>query len=95
MRGTVPVDSVRVYRTAEQVPGKYVEVAVLAAYGGNMRGGGQVDALRKKAAALGANAILLLATDRRSAAVSNEYGQTVAEISDTGPERAVAIYIQP
>jgi hypothetical protein len=62
-RPAVPADSVVVYRTVDQVPGKYTEIAMVEADGGNLYAGNALlAALRKKAGALGANGIVLLSS---------------------------------
>jgi hypothetical protein len=57
---SVPVDSVRVFAT--QSPGEYTELAVLRAHRFLARDAKVLDALRSRAARLGANGLLLLNT---------------------------------
>ena len=60
-RDTVPVGAVVVYRRESEVPGRYEEVALLDAVGESVVGSDArtYRAMRRKAAALGANGILL------------------------------------
>ena len=60
-RDTLPVGLVAVYRSASDVPGRYEEVALLDAVGESVIGSDArtYRAMRRKAASLGANAILL------------------------------------
>jgi hypothetical protein len=100
-RPPVPADSVVVYRTVEQVPGKYTEIAIVDADGGNLfAGNALLTALRKKAGALGANAIVLLSSrepTEASARVTSA-GVPVANVESTSGSyrtKVVAIYVTP
>lgn len=61
MRPPVPWDKIIVYRTADQVPGKYEEVTLLTASGDSMWTNEEemYKSMRKKAGEFGANAIIL------------------------------------
>src|SRR5258708_27885128 len=57
-----PSDKIAVYRNAEQVPGKYDEVALLTStqqWGWTFSENRTYDALKKEASKVGANAIIL------------------------------------
>jgi len=95
-RPPIPWDKVVVYRTADQVPGKYEEIALLIATGDALwtSEAEMWKSLRKEAGKLGANAIILDAMSEPSA------GAKVASafLGVGGAERkgkAVAIYIFP
>lgn len=89
-------EQVAVYRTADQVPGKYEEVAMLVATGDSLwtSEAGMWKSLQKKAGARGANAIILDAMTEPSA------GAKVASafLGVRGADRkgnAIAIFILP
>ena len=91
----VPVESVAIYRTASQVPGKYQEVALLNAKGESSwtDEAAMFRSMRKKAAELGANAIILDAVSEPSAGA-----KVASAIFGTGAERkgrAIAVLILP
>jgi hypothetical protein len=97
-RQKVAMDQVAVYRTADQVPGKYQEVGLLTSSGssGFTTEAGMAKNMRFKAGEMGANAIILDATSEPSA------GAKVAAAVFLGPlasperkGRAIAIYILP
>lgn len=68
-RPPVPADQVIVYRTADQVPGDYDEIALLSSTGESMWTSekGMWKSMKKKAGILGANAIILDAMSEPSA----------------------------
>ena len=89
----VPVESVAVYRTAEQVPGKYEEVGLLNSKGGTgwSNEAEMVGSMRNAAAKMGANAIILDSITEPGAGA-----KVAAAIFGTGAERtgrAIAIRI--
>jgi hypothetical protein len=91
----VPVESVAIYRTASQVPGKYQEVALLNSKGESSwtDEAAMFRSMRKKAAELGANAIILDAVSEPSAGA-----KVASAIFGTGAERkgrAIAIFVLP
>lgn len=99
--GTAPIrpaispDVVAIYRTAAQVPGKYEEVALLNSAGESSLTNEEkmMNSMRKKAAELGANAIILDAISEPSAGV-----KVAAAVLGTGATRkgkAIAIYVFP
>jgi len=96
-RPPVAPDSVVIYRTPEQVPGKFVEIALVTADGGDVVGGNALlTALRKKAGALGANAILLVNSEAPTTAIVTGGSVPVATVeSGSYVTKAVAIYITP
>ena len=94
-RTAVAPDSVRIYRTAAQVPGKYEEVALLNATGESQwtNEAKMMKALQKKAASIGANAIVLDAISEPSAGA-----KIAGAVLGTGSQRkgkAIAIYMVP
>ena len=95
MRRPIYWDKVAVYRTAEQVPGKYEEVALLIATGDTMwtNEGNMWKSLQKKAGMMGANGIILDATSEPKAGT-----KLVAALFGVGTERkgkAIAIFVLP
>jgi hypothetical protein len=95
-RPAVPWNQVAVYRTADQVPGKYEEVALLAATGESLwtSEAGMWKSLQKKAGQLGANAIILDSMSEPSAGAK----VAAAFLGVGGAERkgkAIAIFVLP
>ena len=95
VREPVPEDQVVVYRTAEQVPRRYEEVALLNATGEASWTNEEkmFNSMRKKAGEMGANGIILDAIIEPGAAT-----KVAGAILGTGAERkgkAIAIYIFP
>lgn len=94
-RAPVHEDSVLVYRTASQVPGKYEEVAMLNSTGntGMTNEEQMFNSMRKKAGQLGANGIVLDGISEPSAGA-----KVAGAVLGTGAERkgkAIAIYVFP
>lgn len=94
-RAPVPVETVAIYRTAKQVPGKYEEVALLMASGDSeITSTSQMhSALKKRAAELGCNGIILDGTKEPGAGAKLE-----SALLGTSAERkgkAIAIYVFP
>ena len=95
-RAPVPWKQVAVYRTADQVPGPYKEIALLTAKGDSIWTGQarMWTSMQKKAAKLGANAIIIDAhTEPKDGAKI-----VSALLWGTGPSRqgkALAIFILP
>lgn len=92
-RPPIPADEVIVYRTADQVPFEYEEIALLTAKGeaGWTDEEDMFNAMRKKAGKLGANAIILDAISEPSAGA-----KIAGAVLGTGAERkgkAVAIFV--
>jgi hypothetical protein len=95
IRPPVPADRVAIYRTADQVPGKYEEVALLSSSGDySMTSEEEMyKSMRKKAGELGANAVILDAVSEPSTG-----GKVAHAIFGVGGERtgkALAIYVLP
>jgi hypothetical protein len=93
IRPPVPEDRVAIYRTADQVPGKYEEVALLNSTGHYSMTNEEkmFKSMRKKAGELGANAVILDAVTEPSAG-----GKVTSAIFGVGGERkgkALAIYV--
>ncbi len=91
--GPVPVDSVVVYRTASQVPGKYEEIALLNSAGssGWTNEAQMIKSMRKEASKLGANGIILDALSEPGAGA-----KVAAAIFGTSAERkgrAIAVRV--
>jgi hypothetical protein len=89
-------DDVAIYRTAEQVPGKYEELALLSAtqeWGYTFADHRIYDSIRMKAAQIGANAVILDSISEPS------NGAKIATMITGYPSqrkgKAIAIYILP
>lgn len=106
IRSAIDSDSVVIYRTADQVPGRYEEVALLNAEGDHTFAKEErlYNKMRKKAASLGANAIILDSViepereDRMSGKWWLELGHTIYSNVINPPNRkgkAIAIYVYP
>ena len=96
VRPPIPWNKVAVFRTADQVPGKYEEVGLLQSTGDTMwtSEAGMWKSMQKKAGALGANAIILDAISEPKAGTK----VLAAALFGMGAERkgkAIAIYIFP
>lgn len=95
-RPPVPEAQVVVYRSASQIPGRYEEVALLNSTGEATwtNEAKMFDSMRKKAAKLGANAIVLDAMSEPSAGAK----VAAAVFGVGGAERkgkAIAVYVFP
>lgn len=95
LRPPTAEDRVVIYRTSEQVPGKYEEIALINASGESSYTNEEqmFKAMRKKAAELGANAIVLEAVNEPGAGA-----KVAAAIFGVGANRkgkAIAIYVFP
>lgn len=95
-RPAIPPEQVAIYRTAAQVPGHYEEVALLTSSGSaSMTDEAQMfESMRKKAAALGANGVILDALTEPGAGVK----VAAAVLGVAAPDRkgkAIAIYVFP
>lgn len=89
------MDQVRIYRTADQVPSKYEELALLNSTGESSWTNEQkmMESMRKKAGAMGANGVILDAITEAGAGA-----KVVGAIFGTGSERkgrAIAIFVLP
>ena len=94
-RPAVPTSAVVIYRSANQVPGKYEEIALLNSKGesGLTDEAAMFKSMQKKAGELGANAIILDAVSEPSAGA-----KVASAVFGTGAERkgrAIAIYVFP
>jgi len=92
-RPVVPADQVIIYSTADKVPGKYEEIALLNAAASSTwtTESGMYEAMKKKAGQYGANAIILDAMSEPSAGA-----KIAGAIFGVSPERkgkAIAIYV--
>jgi hypothetical protein len=92
-RPPVPADQVAIYRTADQVPGKYEEIALINAKGDSAWSSeaGMFKQMKKKAGQMGANGIILDAVSEPSAGA-----KIAGAIFGVGAERkgkAIAIYV--
>jgi len=94
-RDPVPADRVVVYRTADLVPGKYEEIALLHAKGDSTWSSesGMFKKMKLKAGKMGANAIILDAISEPSAVA-----KVAGAVFGVGVERkgkAIAIFVFP
>jgi hypothetical protein len=94
-RPQVPAGQVSVYRTADQVPGRYEEVALLNGRGDSMWSSesAMFRRMKKKAGRLGANAIILDALSEPSAAA--KIAGAVLGVGVERKGRAIAIFVHP
>lgn len=92
-RPPITEDQVKIYRTADQIPGRYEEVALLTSAGDySMTNEAEMFAsMRKKAAALGANGVLLqqVVEPTTGAKVANAFLGTSANRKG----ESIAIYV--
>lgn len=94
-RAKVPPAQVRIYRTLDQVTGRYEEIALLNATGESnwTNEQGMLESMRKKAGDVGANAIVLDAIAEAGAGA-----KVAAAVFGTGTQRkgrAIAIFVFP
>lgn len=94
-RPVVAPEQVRIYRTAEQVTGRYEEIALLNSTGESNWTNEQamMESMRKKAGQLGANGVILDAINEAGAGA-----KVAAAVFGTGTQRkgrAVAIWVFP
>jgi len=89
----VPWEQVAVYRTADQVPGQYREVAFLSSKGSTMwtTEGGMWKAMQKKAGKMGANAIILDAMSEPSTGA--KIAGAVFGVGTNRRGKAIAIFV--
>jgi hypothetical protein len=94
-RPSIPADQVVVYRTADQVPGKYEEIALLNSTGssGWTTEAGMFDSMKKKAGSLGANAIILDAVSEPGAGA--KIAAAFLGLSAERKGKAIAIFVFP
>lgn len=90
-----PARDIRIYRTADQVKGRYDEIALLNSTGESnwTNESGMMESMRKKASEVGANAIILDAINEASAGA-----KVAAAVFGTGTQRkgrSIAIYVFP
>ena len=91
---TLP-QNVALYRTAEQVPGKYEEVALLNSAGdsGFTNEAKMFESMKKKAGEVGANAVILDALSEPSGGA--KVAAAIFGVSAQRKGKAVAIYVFP
>jgi hypothetical protein len=94
-RAAVPEQVVKLYRSADQVPGKYEEIALLHSQGASTMTNERqmLESMKKKAADLGANGVILDALTEPSAGV-----KIAGAFLGYAPQRtgkSVAIYVYP
>ena len=92
-RPAVPEDQVVIYRTADKVPGRYEEVALMNSTGESSWTNEEkmMNSMRKKAGELGANAIILDAISEPSAGA-----KVAGAFLGTGAQRkgkAIAVFV--
>jgi hypothetical protein len=93
VRPKVPPTEVRIYRSFDQVPGKYEEIAILNATGESnwTNEATMLESMRRKAGELGANAVVLNGIDE-----AGNGAKIAAAVFGTGTQRkgrAVAIWV--
>jgi len=95
-RPEVPWNQVIVYRTADQVPGKYEEVALISAKGDSLwtEEEQMYKEMKKKAGKLGANAIILDAMSEPSQA-TQVVSYWLLGVGGQRRGKALAIYVLP
>ena len=91
----LPWQQVKVYRTADQVPGKYDEVGLLMTTASTIWTSekGMWNSMKKKAAKLGANAIILDAISEPSAGA--KIAGAIFGVGINRKGKAVAIFVHP
>jgi hypothetical protein len=94
-RPATQFEEVIVYRTASQVHGRYDEIALLNASGstGFTNEDGMMAAMRKRAAKLGANGVILDAISEPSAGA--KVAAAIFGVSAERKGKALAIYVYP
>jgi hypothetical protein len=95
IRTPVSPDQVAIYRTAEQVPGKYEEVALLSSKGDYNATNEEkmYQSMREKAGEMGANAIILQSVQEPG--TGSKVAHAIIGISANREGKAVAIFILP
>jgi len=91
----LPWQQVKVYRTADQVPGRYDEVGLLMTTASTIWTSekGMWNSMKKKAAKLGANAIILDAVSEPSAGA--KVAGAIFGVGVNRKGKAVAIFVHP
>lgn len=94
-RPAVLAENVALYRTADQVPGKYEEVALLNSEGDSSftNEAKMFESMKKKAGEVGANAIILDAVSEPSGGA--KVAAAIFGVSAERKGKAVAIYVFP
>ena len=95
VRPVMPWQKITVYRTADQVPGKYDEVGLLMTTASTIwtTEKGMWNSMKKKAAKLGANAIILDAVSEPSAGA--KVAGAIFGVGVNRKGKAVAIFVHP
>lgn len=94
-RPALPWQQIKVYRTADQVPGRYDEVGLLMTTASTIWTSekGMWNSMKKKAAKLGANAIILDAVSEPSAGA--KVAGAIFGVGVNRKGKAVAIFVHP
>ena len=94
-RPTVPPERVALYRNAEQVPGRYEEVALLNSEGDSAftNEAKMFESMKKKAGEVGANAVILDALSEPSSGA--KVAAAIFGVSADRKGKALAIYVFP
>jgi hypothetical protein len=94
-RAPVPADQVRIYRTPDQVVGRYEEIALLHAQGETewTNEKTMLESMRRKAGKVGANGLIL--DSIREAGAVEQIAGAVLKTGSTRRGRAVAIFVFP
>jgi hypothetical protein len=95
-RAPVPWQNVAVYRTADQVPGKYQEVALLVSKGDTLWSNEKQmwNSMKRRAGKLGANAVILDAMTEPSAGAKLA-SVVLLGVGGSRHGKALAIYVLP
>jgi hypothetical protein len=95
VRPPVPTDKVAIYRAADQVPGRYEEVALLSSSGDQDMTNEEAlyASMRKKAGQLGANGVILESV--KDASTAAQIGAALGFGSANRKGKAIAIFIFP
>ena len=95
IRPPVPPDQVAIYRTAEQVPGKYEEVALLSSKGDYSSTDEEkmYRSMREKAGEMGANAIILQSVQEPS--TGSKVARVLIGVPANREGKSIAIFVLP
>lgn len=94
-RAPIAPDDVKIYRSADQVPGKYEEVALLTSAGdyAATNEAQMFESMRKKAADLGANGVILDSMAEPS--TGQKVASAILPVTANRKGKAIAIYVFP
>lgn len=94
-RDPITPDQVKIYRSADQVPGRYEEVALLTSAGdyAATNEGEMFESMRKKAAELGANGVILDTVAEPT--TGQKVASAILPVTANRKGKAIAIYVFP